>query len=78
VVYAHQHRSRRRGVPARAILVPIIAEDYDRAAALHRTCTPTPTSRSSLGTPTIGWKHLDPASTAHAIDQRIGGVGLLG
>jgi len=23
----------------------------------------------------IGWKHLDPASTAHAIDQRIGGGG---
>lgn len=33
-----QHLAQLRGLLARATLVSIIAEDYDRAAALHRTC----------------------------------------
>jgi predicted nucleic acid-binding protein len=33
-----QHLAQLRGLLARATLVPIIAEDYDHAAALYRTC----------------------------------------
>lgn len=33
-----QHLAQLRGLLARATLVPIIAEDYDQAAALYRTC----------------------------------------
>jgi len=33
-----QHLTQLRGLLARATLVPIIAEDYDQAAALYRTC----------------------------------------
>lgn len=33
-----QHLAGLRGLLARATLVPIIAEDYDQAAALYRTC----------------------------------------
>ena len=33
-----QHLAHLRGLLARATLVPIIAEDYDQAAALYRTC----------------------------------------
>ena len=32
------HLAQLRGLLARATLVPIIAEDYDQAAALYRTC----------------------------------------
>lgn len=33
-----QHLAQLRGLLARATLVPVIAEDYDHAAALYRTC----------------------------------------
>ena len=33
-----QHLAQLRGLLARATLVPIVAEDYDQAAALYRTC----------------------------------------
>lgn len=33
-----QHLAQLRGLLARATLVSIVAEDYDHAAALHRTC----------------------------------------
>jgi predicted nucleic acid-binding protein len=33
-----QHLAQLRGLLARATLVPIIAEDYDQAAALYRIC----------------------------------------
>lgn len=33
-----QHLTQLRGLLARATLVPIIAEDYDQAAALYRSC----------------------------------------
>ncbi len=33
-----QHLAQLRGLLARATLVPILAEDYDQAAALYRTC----------------------------------------
>ncbi len=33
-----QHLAQLRGLLARATLLPIIAEDYDQAAALYRTC----------------------------------------
>ncbi len=33
-----QHLAQLRGLLARATLVPTIAEDYDQAAALYRTC----------------------------------------
>ncbi len=33
-----QHLAELRGLLARATLVPILAEDYDQAAALYRTC----------------------------------------
>ena len=33
-----QHLAHLRGLLARATLVPIIAEDYDHAATLYRTC----------------------------------------
>ena len=32
------HLTQLRGLLARATLVPIVAEDYDQAAALYRTC----------------------------------------
>jgi predicted nucleic acid-binding protein len=35
---SEQHLGQLRGLLARAILVPITAEDYDQAAALYRTC----------------------------------------
>ncbi len=35
---SEQHLAQLRGLLARATLVPIIAEDYDQAAALYRTC----------------------------------------
>ena len=35
---SEQHLAQLRGLLARATLVPIIAEDYDHAAALYRTC----------------------------------------
>lgn len=33
-----QHLAQLRGLLARATLVPAVAEDYDQAAALYRTC----------------------------------------
>ena len=33
-----QHLAQLRGLLARATLLPIVAEDYDQAAALYRTC----------------------------------------
>jgi predicted nucleic acid-binding protein len=33
-----EHLAQLRGLLARATLVPIVAEDYDQAAALYRTC----------------------------------------
>lgn len=36
--YDELHLAQLRGLLARATLVPIVAEDYDQAAALYRTC----------------------------------------
>ena len=35
---SEQHLAQLRGLLARAKLIPIIAQDYDQAAALYRTC----------------------------------------
>jgi predicted nucleic acid-binding protein len=35
---SEQHLARLRGLLARTKLIPIIAQDYDQAAALYRTC----------------------------------------